>query len=177
LIEVELKFKVSSLDEVRRRLRELGARLLRSEEEVDVYFKHPCRDFGRTDEALRLRARGGRTYLTYKGPRLYSTGKARLEANAVVEGEIAEILAHLGFEKFAELKKRREVYLLDEFSIYLDEVEGLGSFVEVELLVSSEDLVELAVGKIMGLAARIGLSRDNIVRETYLELFLSSRGG
>lgn len=177
MIEVELKFRVDSLQKVKERLISLGARLLRSGEEVDIYLQHPCRDFGRTDEALRVRFLNDKVTLTYKGPRYYSAGKARVESNVVVEGDVVELLRNLGFKEFARLEKRREVYLLEEFAVYLDEVKGLGNFVEVELVVSNEGLIEEAAGRILELAPRLDLSKDNIVGKTYLELFLSSEGG
>ena len=93
LREVEVKAR-APLEHARSRLRELGARLVRVEEQEDVYFSHPCRDFSRTDEALRLRLAPGRVELTYKGPRRAGPVKSRLEVTArVVDAQrILEIL-------------------------------------------------------------------------------------
>ena len=49
MIEVEVKFRVDSLDAVRERLLELNARFVGESEEVDIYLNHPCRDFASTD--------------------------------------------------------------------------------------------------------------------------------
>ena len=51
----------------------------------DEYFQHPCRDFQKTDEALRVRTtslakdKNKFHYLTYKGVKLFEVGKTRQE--------------------------------------------------------------------------------------------------
>lgn len=42
-------------DKEYRRLGELGTEFIRDQHQLDTYFYHPCRDFKRNDEALRVR--------------------------------------------------------------------------------------------------------------------------
>ena len=60
--EVEMKFPVSDWAALEARLAELGATISAAQAECDVYFAHPARDFARTDEALRVAARGRQTF-------------------------------------------------------------------------------------------------------------------
>jgi len=168
LREVEVKAR-APLEHARSRLRELGARLVRVEEQEDVYFSHPCRDFSHTDEALRLRLAPGRVELTYKGPRRAGPVKSRLEVTArVVDAQrILEILELLGFKEVARVRKRREIYELRGVEVALDQVEGLGEFIELESRgASPHELLELA--------KRLGA--EELVAETYLEMILKRRG-
>ncbi|HUG89298.1 MAG TPA: CYTH domain-containing protein, partial [Planctomycetaceae bacterium] len=57
--EVELKFPLSDSERVQAELGRLGARPNESVEQIDRYFNHPARDFGETDEALRIRQVAG----------------------------------------------------------------------------------------------------------------------
>ena len=75
--EVELKFAVANLPAFAKRLIDLDIPIAPVEEETDVYFAHPARDFAVTDEALRLRQKGAEGYITYKGPKIDPTTKTR----------------------------------------------------------------------------------------------------
>ncbi|MEL9990732.1 MAG: class IV adenylate cyclase [Thermoproteus sp.] len=169
MLEVELKFR-ADIDKVREELLRLGASLLEKKEEVDIYYQHPCRDFAKTDEALRVRLSGGSAEVSYKGPRLASSAKTRLELTATAEGDVERILEALGFKRVAAIKKKREYYTYGPLTISLDDVEGLGQFVEVEALASSEVSVKAAEAEIRALAERLGLKER--VDATYLELYL-----
>ena len=55
MLEIEVKAELDDRRRVESELRHLGARARGERRQVDLYFAHPCRDFGKTDEALRLR--------------------------------------------------------------------------------------------------------------------------
>ena len=77
--EVELKFPVADPQSLANKLTAMGATILPAQEEVDLYFAHPSRDFVQTDEALRLRRKGDANCITYKGPKIDATTKTRRE--------------------------------------------------------------------------------------------------
>ena len=56
--EVEMKFPVADMAALEGRLNGLAGVISAPQSEVDVSFAHPARDFGKTDEALRLRRKG-----------------------------------------------------------------------------------------------------------------------
>ena len=69
-----------------------------------------------------------------------------------------------------EVVKRRRIYRLKDVTICFDEVEGLGTFVEIET--KSEDL-EAAKRKIFEVAKLLGFNPSESIRESYLELLLA----
>jgi adenylate cyclase, class 2 len=77
--EVEQKYPLADVAAVEAALARLGATWHGTAEQVDRYFNHPCRDFGVTDEALRLRRTDDALAITWKGPRLDATAKTRRE--------------------------------------------------------------------------------------------------
>lgn len=180
MFEVEIKYKVSSLAELKAKVSSLASPVGISEEE-DHYFNHPCKDFAATDEALRVRLHGdGEAVITYKGPRIGAVGKTRKEINMEVgdANVAAELLRELGFVEVASIKKRREVYTVDKYTIYLDDAGDLGLFVEVETMVSDERLTEAAAKDILKFSEeKLGLSPSRIEPRTYLELAISGRHG
>lgn len=175
MLEVEGKYAVGGLDEVRIGLRRLGARLIGRGHERDVYYNAPHRDYGETDEALRVRYTAGGCVVTYKGPKIRMAGaKAREELNLdVASGETCEaILARTGFLRTAVLSKDRETYELDDATVTLDTVDGLGTFVEIEIL--TEDEESDAAERIARVAKELGIGGPPLYT-SYLEMVLSKR--
>jgi adenylate cyclase, class 2 len=177
MYEVELKLKAAHAP-VRRRLAEIGAREAGSVAEVDVYYQAPHRDFAATDEALRLRRQEGsgvRHLLTYKGPKLDTRSKTRIEHEVEVADPepVDAALQALGFEPAARVSKRRTSFLHQGYRIALDEVEGLGEFVEVEGSADAEgrDRVREDVRRIV---AALGLDPNAQIRRSYMELLAES---
>lgn len=145
-------------------------------QQVDAYFRHPQRDFAKTDEALRLRSVDGRAEITYKGPKVDKDTKTRLELTSPV-GDYATmegILTALGFEPVAVVRKRRQTYQVDRFEVDLDEVEGLGAYVEVEALVPDAKELDHLKAQAFALLAELGAGSSE--RRSYLELLLARQG-
>jgi adenylate cyclase class 2 len=175
MLEVELKVRCPSLDPVRSRLTGCNAQFCGKVHEHDIYYNAPHRDFGVTDEAVRVRYTDGHAMVTYKGPKIKSFGlKAREELNCAVEsGEVFEaMLDRLGFKKTAEVNKWRENYKLSDASISLDNVDELGMFVEIEVMAADDD--PGATSKIEKIAKEIGAKGEPILA-SYLELLLSKQ--
>ena len=183
-IEVEQKFRVADVAALERQLAALGALRGETELQVDSYFSHPQRDFASTDEALRLRRVGLRNYVTYKGPKLDAVSKTRREIEIelplgeLAAGDAGVLLEARLFRRVADVYKRRVHFTLPwqdrEIGVALDHVEGLGDFVELEIM-ADDPGVERARNAIGSLAGRLNLS--NSERRSYLELLLAGPKG
>lgn len=175
MYEVEVKVPAAH-DPVRAGLDALGADRLGVVTQVDTYYDHPTRSFAATDEALRIRREADRDVLTYKGPKVDEASKTRREIETVLEdGQAMDaILTAIGFEPAAEVRKTRERYAIDDFTIGLDAVEGLGQFVEVEADADLASIDALRDGAYR-LLERLGLDAEDQVRKSYLELLTDAR--
>ncbi|PHP45958.1 class IV adenylate cyclase [Methanosarcinales archaeon ex4572_44] len=178
MIEVEVKACVENVKRFKDLLGRFGAKFSHAEEHVDVYYNNPdLRDFRVSDEALRLRRVNNLVLLTYKGKKIDSISKSRLEIECAISSfeEMDAILKSLGFLPVGEVVKHRHIYLIEELTICVDEVRNLGSFVEVELASSDESGVENGVRRAIGLLEQLGLSKDDLIRRSYLEMMLGGR--
>ena len=180
-LEVEQKFPISDQAPLRQQLLALGCQFQAPLEQADLYFAHPARDFAQTDEALRLRRSGDEACITYKGPKLDATTKTRRELELPIIGEqgydrYRELLELLGFQPVMEVRKTRTPGTLRweaaDIEIALDDVSGLGTFIELELLSSPENM-EAAKAKVDSLASRLGLHSPQ--RRGYLDLLLEKQ--
>ena len=175
MMEYEVKIRVKSLAPVRSRLAALGIRPGSKVAERDLYLNSPIRDFGKTDEALRIRTTEEETTLTYKGPRLGLGGVKAREEIIVPVGSgkaLEEILVRLGFTRTAIVEKSRETYRVEGAFVALDEVKGLGPFVEIEAPSGlGEDGAIALIGRVR---EALGLAGEETLL-SYLELVLSTR--
>jgi adenylate cyclase class 2 len=173
VIEAEAKYRSPGNDKVEKSLARLGAKKVSEGTIEDLYFAHPAKDFGKTDEALRLRKKNDAAELTYKGPRIKSENiKAREEVSVDVGSDLAaqRIVERLGFKEICVVRKRRKSYIYDKLRVDLDDVEGLGEFVELEILTESPDLSE----QLFETAVK-ELSLDDLEPRTYLEMALEMK--
>lgn len=187
MLEVEVKAPAGEgrdAEAVVARVEALGGTPTGTFRQVDAYHRHPVRDFAVTDEALRIRTittpDGARTReVTYKGPKLDATTKTRVELTvALGEGPATDLLAALGFPVVAGVSKTRRTFATDGidgfagFEVCVDEVDGLGMFVEVEAAAAEgTDHRELGA-RALALLAAIGCGAPE--RRSYLELLLAA---
>ncbi len=171
MLEVEIKIKAYNPEAVKKKIAELGGKFLALEKQVDIYFNHPGRDFGETDEALRLRQVNGRVELTYKGRKIDNITKSREEITVEVDDlELAKnILVKLGFSPVREVVKEREVYTLGDYLVMVDNVEKLGTYVEIEKKSEGYTAEEL-----LKFVESLSLNPKEVERKSYLELLLEA---
>jgi len=175
MLEVEVKKRINceDLERLREHIKNLGYTLSYKGVETDIYYSHPCRDFKHTDEALRVRFKdNGECELTYKGPKIGGVGKVREELTVKILDvkTLTLILERLGFREFAKVKKVRETYAKDGTLISIDNVEGLGCFMEIESICINRD-VDSTLRFIEELFNRLNI-RGPSIRKSYLELLL-----
>lgn len=183
--EVEIKIPITDLSVIREAILASSGKELNSEVQTDVYYAHPCRSFEETDEALRVRSRGeianghlsdhySTVELTYKGPKVDATTKTREEYSLGLEDSqiISQILARLGFAQVATVIKHRTFFRIADITLSIDDVEGVGTFIELEAIASGESDMDARRDEIIAMVRRIGLDPSQSVRESYLELLL-----
>jgi adenylate cyclase class 2 len=180
MLEIEMKFPVADFAGVEAALGSWQAKGEAAVGEADHYFNAPDRDFGKTDEAFRLRRIGPRNIITYKGPKQPGPAKTRTEIEVpLADGDEAaagfcRLVERLGYRPTAVVKKRRREFRFERggfaLCVCLDEVERLGRFVEVEIVAPPADRAR-AEEVLQQVALALGL-RDS-ERRSYLEMILA----
>lgn len=181
-LEIEIKVKVPALGPIRENLRKNGAELIAEQDEHDIYYNAPHKDFGVTDEAVRVRYTRNQTCgrvmppnVTYKGPKVGREGfKAREEIIVDLSSgeQFGTILERLNFRKTAEVVKHREIYQCENAIVTLDTVAEVGTFSEIEADFSlSEDEAIAAIESVAQMAGITGVR----LTQSYLELLLAAR--
>jgi len=174
MIEIEVKASVDDPKKMERSLIELGATPIGIESQADTYYNAPHRDFGKTDEALRIRVQDGKSVLTYKGPKIDMVSKTRKEVQTEIKDtdNMGNILSYLGFFPVATVSKKRKNFRIGDFYISLDDVRNLGNFIEVEISVKDQGNYQEKVESIFRFIAKLGINRESTIRKSYLEMIL-----
>ena len=136
-VEVEAKLQVQGFEQLEQRLQHQG-RFVTTVQQRDVYFDDAQNSLLANDRGLRLRREQMQQHLrwlmTYKGAKMAGRFKRRQEFETeVTDGKAIEaILQQLGFAPLLVVEKLRRIWHFGGCEVMLDQVEGLGCFVEIE---------------------------------------------
>ncbi|MBP3879848.1 MAG: class IV adenylate cyclase [Lachnospiraceae bacterium] len=177
MVEVEVKIPVGDLKEVRAGLLKAGFVHAWSRIEKDTYFDGGANGIRKSGQALRVRqildcdTGEKKAEINFKGKKIDSVSMSRPEyETSVGDGETAgKILLEAGFfpVKPAVIKKR-EMLVCGEMTACLDEVEGLGTFLELEILADDESGRDPALRKIEAILTGMGFAMEDTTRVSYL---------
>ena len=162
---IEIKARCDDLGRARRIAMELGATPLGIAHQMDTYF---CVAQGRLK--LREVSPGQDQLIHYCRPDERGPKVSDYRVVPVVEAEkLRRVLAEaLGVK--ARVRKRREILLLGNVRIHLDEVEGLGSFLEFEVVVGEGETEAGCVAQAEELLRAFGVRASDLVSGSYADL-------
>ena len=182
MLEVEVRYRTSNRDAVAARLRDWGASLAADRIDVDHYFNPSDRDLKDSDESFRLRCIGETNCLTYKGPRRDSDTKTRTEIEVrIADGteaatDMERMLLALKYRPVVVVRKARRVYRVTrggfDLEVCFDDVEKVGSFIELEILAPEEEY-EHAKSVLLQTASDLSLTEKET--RSYLGMVLEAQ--
>lgn len=180
--EIEIKLRAENLGSVEAKLKELGCEISAAKTQTDINFVHKddVRWFEETTGPFaypRLRLQDGQNpILTVKKPIENEMDCAEYEVSLKDEKEVKGLMQLLDYTKGVVVKKTRKTCTYNDYTITLDEVDGLGSFIEIEKVVEDGDA--LATQKEMFAFAKetFDLDPDDEVMKGYdILLYYASR--
>jgi predicted adenylyl cyclase CyaB len=162
---VEIKARVPSLDAI-----EPLARALATQPPVDLLQDDTF--FACTHGRLKLRqfANGDAELIHYAraddaGPK----ASEYLVAPIAAPGALRETLER-AYGTAGRVKKARRLYIADRTRIHLDQVEGLGAFVELEVVLHPGEATASGEAVARDIMARLGIAPSQLVRGAYVDL-------
>jgi len=178
-IEVELKAWVDDLNSLEQKIKQ-KAEFVGEFIEEDIYFTF-AHTKGYQKQRFRLRKVNDKAVVTVK---IEGSAEPGIEANQEFEFEVSDPQAfkvfcrEFGFRVLIEKRKKVKRYCLklpsddiaNEITIELNQVEHLGNFVELEILVDEPSKVNLASEHLKQLLSELGISPSQIEPRPYTEL-------
>jgi adenylate cyclase, class 2 len=161
---LELKARWISPETAVEKAKSIGASFVKTMKQTDTYYNiNNCK--------LKLREIAGeKSELIYYDRQ----GEEKWQSDYL----IAEIMDSRNHKKILEMlfdvlvivKKKRTLYLLDNARIHIDEVEGLGSFIEFEVVIGESE--EQASSLLSKLKDHFVIQKDSVFKKSYSDLLL-----
>ena len=166
---VEFKAKCNNLERVRAFLIENDAKYTGTDNQTDVYFSLP---YGK----LKIRSGNIENSIIYYVRKNHPEPKtSRVSIIENPEPMMIHILMDMPSVK-AVVKKKREIYLIQNVRFNLDEVEELGSFIEVEAI---DENRKIGKGKLEQQCnhykKELKINDRDLVAESYSDLLIKKR--
>jgi adenylate cyclase, class 2 len=162
---VEIKARCADAAAAARVVAAAGAVWERAIEQVDTYFNV-------NDGRLKLRRADGvdQALIFYRRPDESAPKVSRYEVIPLApDQQIGPVLEQaLGIKTV--VRKRRELWHLDNIRIHLDQVEGLGSFIEFEVEVLAGRDVAGCRAQADALLKQIGIAASDLLAGSYSDL-------
>jgi adenylate cyclase, class 2 len=168
-LNLELKASIPSIAEARLSARQCGADFAGILEQEDTYFS-----VQRGRLKLREIAGQGAQLIYYERPETNLERWSNYSMSPVADAALLkeQLSAAVGIKVI--VKKRRELFLLDGTRVHLDEVEGLGTFLEFEIPVRDE---QEASSQMKFLRDQFGIDDGAIFTSSYSDLILAKTEG
>jgi len=172
--EIEVKAKLGDEEKVTSELKKLGAVFSEPIKQIDtVYTKiiGDVEEYLKNDHFVRIRERSdGRFIFTVKVPKAARENLAKTEHETEVKDakELEQCLFLMGYKTSNKVTKIRRSCKIKDYEICLDEVEELGTFVEIEKMVKDEEISDQDVlNELKNFLFSLGVERESEVRKGY----------
>ncbi len=168
---VEIKARCSDFKNLETTLKKKRAKYIGVLRQVDTYFNVPSgrlklREFSKTKGELIRYQRADES-----GPKLCSYSILPTDKPSELKRLLSDTLGILGV-----VKKTRRLYLIGQTRVHLDQVQNLGKFLELEVVLRKGQ--GIADGKRIArrLMNELGLGPDGLVSRSYIDLLLGYGG-
>lgn len=166
--EIEVKAKVKDKEGLLKKAESLGIIFGKTTSQDDTTYETavPYDDPGWN--IFRIRKQSGKAILTMKY-KASSRSRDNHERETIIEdaSEMTDILERLGYTHGVRIHKHRRIAKYNDLELCLDEVDDLGTFVEVEKLTSDDADVDMVQEELWLLLVQLGISEEDRVHKGY----------
>ena len=166
---IEVKARVRDFDKIRRRAEQLSDTPMEVIPQEDTFFNTPL---GRLK--LRVLSEDKGQLIYYTRPDQEGPKRSDYHISLTSDPENLKRVLELAYGIRGIVRKTRYLYLVDQTRLHLDDVEGLGQFMELEVVM--RDGQSDAEGQLIaeGLMAALGVKRSDLLEGAYMDLLESS---
>ncbi len=142
------------------------------EVQVDKYYRLDARG----EERLKHRRSSlhGAMLIHYRRPEAAGVRPSDYQLLDPEGAQARALLADCG-EPLLTVRKRREVFLVDNVRVHLDEVEGLGNFLELEAMLDATHDLEACREQVGRLMREFGIEESALLAASYSDLLRAAQ--
>jgi predicted adenylyl cyclase CyaB len=166
---IEIKAHVRDFDEIRRRAEQLSNTPVEVIPQEDTFF-----NVSQGRLKLRVLSENKGQLIYYTRPDQDGPKRSDYHISLISDPENLKRVLELAYGIRGIVRKTRYLYLVDQTRVHLDEVEGLGQFMELEVVMQEGQ--SDAEGQLIaeGLMAVLGVERSDLLEGAYMDLLESS---
>jgi predicted adenylyl cyclase CyaB len=168
---VEIKARIASVQAIAPRVAALADRGPVEIEQDDTFF---CCERGRLK--LRALSAGEGQLIFYRRANQAGPKESRFVISPTGSPDSLREALAMAYATAGRVRKHRTLYLVGRTRVHLDRVEGLGDFLELEVVLAESESANAGVKEARGLMTALGLAEDQLVEGAYVDL-LSQGGG
>ena len=169
---IEIKARLKNIDQTRELVKKMDHIYVGVDLQIDTYFKITKGRFKLRESSL------SGPYLIFYVRDNLSGPKSSVYQKLPVEDVtgLKDLLTNMqGIETIIE--KKREIYLFENVRIHLDEVTGLGHFLEFEAVMDNKfNNRKIETEKVEKLMEALNIHQENLVSESYENLIKNEKG-
>ncbi|MCE7744615.1 MAG: class IV adenylate cyclase [Candidatus Heimdallarchaeota archaeon] len=171
MIDVEIKAKCEDHARIRKILKKKGALFGGEDHQIDVYFKSPT---GR----LKIRKGTIESVLVYYiRDNIKGIKPSEYYLYKTPEPEKLEELLKIALGELVTVEKKREIYFIDNVKFNIDDVKGLGKFVEIEAITTNPEEIEHMDEIVRSYIKLFDIKEIDIQSHSYSDLLLKKKNG
>lgn len=131
----------------------------------DIFFR--C-ETGRWK--LRFFSDGTGELIFYRRQNNLAPKESCYQRTATITPDVLLDILSSAYGQTGRVKKHRTVYKIGKTRIHLDKVEGLGDFVELEVVLADGEAAEVGINEIQALMSRLGVTQEELIEGAYVDL-------
>ena len=166
---VEIKARVDDLEGLRHRLATLPIRGEEHLDQIDTFFRVA---HGRLK--LREFADGSAELIYYERPDNGGVKLSQYERLPLPKPTALKQVLTTSLGVRGTVTKHRDVYLVGQTRIHLDTVDGLGTFLELEVVLEESDTPEAGEAIVIELLRALQIAPGSLLRGAYIDLLESN---
>jgi predicted adenylyl cyclase CyaB len=166
---IEIKARVQNFDEIRRRAEDLSGSPVEVIPQEDTFFNTP---HGRLK--LRLLAENRAQLIYYTRPDQEGPKRSDYHISHSSDPASLKRVLELAYGIRGVVRKTRYLYLVGQTRVHLDDVEGLGQFMELEVVMGEKQSDAEGQAITEALMASLGVEKTDLLEGAYMDLLESA---
>lgn len=177
--EIEVKYHADDLAVLEAELHSRGVGLSSAVHQDDQAYAQDDWHYGMSKLGVafaRLRTQDGRHLFTLKRPTNNELACLEFETEVADRDQMHEAIQHMGFYPTVRIVKTRRSARLGELSLCLDDVEHIGTFLEIEKVIGPGQTGEAVQAELHSFACSLGVELERTT-DTYDSLIRATLAG
>lgn len=162
---IEIKARARDFEEIRSRVEKLSDTAVEVIQQEDIFFNVPQ---GRLK--LRILAPNNGQLIYYTRPDQEGPKRSDYHIAYSADPDNLKRVLELSYGIRGIVKKTRYLYLVGQTRVHLDDVSGLGHFMELEVVMRDEQSDAEGQGIAEGLMASLGVERSDLLEGAYMDM-------